>query len=556
MRLRLDTPREPFGRAIEFQTWYSAGADDFSQEHLETLEGIVSELKDAELRARITDLLWYRRKGGYQVARLAVQSYLEAARILEHPRNWVQCAERIERAVQLAVSLGRSNVLFTEAISSVENILDTYQGEDPLFLSARMMEILLEHRQGQPTKYASLAEKAATRAENSEEGMKWHIANTYWLIKSQWHEMDGDAESSRQAKITAAETHVKEAEDALKRPGAGYSVAAHFLQEAIEALRRIDNTHAQREEIYKLMLEYQRNSVAELSGFSDSIDVSDIADKAIEMVKGKSFLEALMSLAFSSSSPKVDRLRKRVEEQMKISPLSHIFPANLLDREGKVIGRRSSIDPQMEDSDEAIRDEMFRLAAFDQAFHAQAVVQNAMHQINIDHNVRVNDFLPIVSNNPFVPPGRELIFARGLYSGLTGDLLLAAHLLIPQVEQSLRYALSQRGSIVSGLDSQQIQEEYTLNSMIFRYKSEISQIFDEDILFDLQGLLVERFGSNLRNLLAHGLMDHNEFYSWHILYLWWLVLRLCYIPIYIQIHKQTNSSEAEVDSNPEDSKSS
>jgi len=134
--------------------------------------------------------------------------------------------------------------------------------------------------------------------------------------------------------------------------------------------------------------------------------------------------------------------------------------------------------------------------------------------------------------------------------------LLAAHLLIPQVEQSLRYALSQRGSIVSGLDSQQIQEEYTLNSMIFRYKSEISQIFDEDILFDLQGLLVERFGSNLRNLLAHGLMDHNEFYSWHILYLWWLVLRLCYIPIYIQIHKQTNSSEAEVDSNPEDSKSS
>ncbi len=49
----------------------------------------------------------------------------------------------------------------------------------------------------------------------------------------------------------------------------------------------------------------------------------------------------------------------------------------------------------------------------------------------------------------------------------------------------------------------------------------------EDIVFDLRGLLVERFGSNLRNEGAHGLMDYEEFLAPQAIYLWWLALKLC-----------------------------
>lgn len=48
-------------------------------------------------------------------------------------------------------------------------------------------------------------------------------------------------------------------------------------------------------------------------------------------------------------------------------------------------------------------------------------------------------------------------------------------------------------------------------------------------MFDLQGLLVERFGANLRNRMAHGLMADIEFTTPTVLYLWWLVLRICVI---------------------------
>ncbi|NEQ40472.1 MAG: DUF4209 domain-containing protein [Okeania sp. SIO3I5] len=65
------------------------------------------------------------------------------------------------------------------------------------------------------------------------------------------------------------------------------------------------------------------------------------------------------------------------------------------------------------------------------------------------------------------------------------------------------------------------------------YLPEIKDIFDEDTLFDLKGLLVEHSGSNLRNLMAHGLLDDEAFSHPLMSYLWWVTLRLCCLPLFI-----------------------
>jgi hypothetical protein len=45
----------------------------------------------------------------------------------------------------------------------------------------------------------------------------------------------------------------------------------------------------------------------------------------------------------------------------------------------------------------------------------------------------------------------------------------------------------------------------------------------------LRGLLIERFGSNLRHQEAHGLLDDLEYNSTTVAYFWWLTLRLCVV---------------------------
>ena len=81
------------------------------------------------------------------------------------------------------------------------------------------------------------------------------------------------------------------------------------------------------------------------------------------------------------------------------------------------------------------------------------------------------------------------------------------------------------------MDSEGIQEEYSLRRLLYEIP-EVREFFGEDLLFDLRGLLHERFGSNLRNRLAHGLVTDSEFlHSGASVYAWWLVLYLCCAPL-------------------------
>ena len=515
--LQSSSPNETFGSMAALVGGRSAILDDFNESQLMVLEEIVHDVEDAELRARIADVLWYRRKGGHQMAELAVRSYLESARSLEHPENWSPSWERTERGTRLAASLGKQKKPFVDAVQHMEDVLDKYQGEDPLFLSARLMQLLLDYKQGDPGKYAAIAEKAALRAEASEGPSKWDRARTYWEIKADWHSHDDDEEERRASRIKAAETHVKEAEDALNRPSHQYSVAASFLQQGIEALRRIEGTAERRKTLHKVLLEYQKKSMTELQHISDTMGVTEIAEAARDRVRGKSLREALLTVALSRIPPKVTDLRKRAEDDAQRYVFTHLIPAHLLDEEGKVIARRPGMLGDESQTEEMLKAQMYSKAAWEQRIFAQAEVLPAITQITIEHRVTVADLIPFVSDNPFVPPGREYIFAQGLLSGLIGDGLVAAHLLIPQIENCIRYLLSLRGIPVSVLDDQGIQEERNLNSTL--QDPETEKILGKDLVFDLQGLLIERFGSNLRNRIAHGLMSSSEYSSAQVLYL-------------------------------------
>ncbi len=118
--------------------------------------------------------------------------------------------------------------------------------------------------------------------------------------------------------------------------------------------------------------------------------------------------------------------------------------------------------------------------------------------------------------------------------------LTATHLLIPQLESSVRYVLSRSGVIVSKLDSLGTQEEKDLGALL--YEPRLEELLGEDLVFDLQGLLVERFGINLRNKMAHGLMKHDEFPSPIVLYLWWLVLRICLIYVLVNRNSERDKT--------------
>jgi len=113
-------------------------------------------------------------------------------------------------------------------------------------------------------------------------------------------------------------------------------------------------------------------------------------------------------------------------------------------------------------------------------------------------------------------------------AGMNGDFLVAVSLLTPQVENAVRIVLKKAGVVTSKIDMRNIEQERVLGALLDMDEAE--RVFGRDLMFDLRGLLVEKFGSNMRNELAHGLLDLDDFKGPDAEYLWWCALRLMFLP--------------------------
>ena len=51
---------------------------------------------------------------------------------------------------------------------------------------------------------------------------------------------------------------------------------------------------------------------------------------------------------------------------------------------------------------------------------------------------------------------------------------------------------------------------------------EVEQVFGKNLAFELKALYCDPFGPNLRNELAHGLLEENACVSTYAVYAWWL----------------------------------
>jgi len=81
---------------------------NFSDEHLNFLVEIAPLISDAELQARVADILWSIKRD-LGMAHLAVTAYLQSAMELEDPHQWSLCFNRIERALNLARKINYQN---------------------------------------------------------------------------------------------------------------------------------------------------------------------------------------------------------------------------------------------------------------------------------------------------------------------------------------------------------------------------------------------------------------------------------------------------------------
>jgi hypothetical protein len=497
--------------------------EDMSERDLDALAVLAPRVADAVLKARVYDILWELRRDHVACAE-AAKGYLVRAKLNDTARHWFLALTSYQRAIQLAAALGRGKPLFAETVEAVLAAARDESIDHPGARNLRLMRLMLRFHLGDPAEFSGRAEAIAEAARVAG---KLELAQNYREIEAEWCQAAGDAAKEKAARLAAGELGVEAAEKAAQRPAGGALAAAGKLVDAIETLRQAGADADRIKELRARLTDLQATARASLGQFSHKFDITDQVKASRGHVAGQPLTEALLRFAFGLSPVHPTTVRQEVLDLAKENPLSSLMDAAIIDEKGRTVVHQPGLwakqGPELEAALEA---RMFAHAA-DYLWGTRAVtfVNPARLQIINDHQPTLDDIHPFVQNNPFVPPDHVEIFLRGLHAGFHGDFIIAVHLLVPQVENSLRHVLEEHGVDVSNLKSDGTQPVKILGALLGM--EETKKILGPALHFEVRGHLIEKTGYDFRNKVAHGFVSQYDCYSKAALSCWWLVLRLC-----------------------------
>ena len=520
---RHSNPEEPFGPLAVLDGKRSMIPADLSDEQLGDLRNSLDSVSDPEFRARVGDVIWARRKDPV-AARIAVEGYLQSAIRLEDPDHWIQCMERYERGVRLARSLGKTEPLAARILDHVLGRIRHYNGQDKSWLSFKALSLLYEFSHGDPVELADRSSKAGEQARDQSDLRK---SGEFYALAAKFMRRAGDTAAMNEALHQRAERLVDEAE--AREKSGSHLVAHQFWNNAIQAYRQVPGSGDRIRELHRRMNRAGEKMLGEMQEIGGEIDIRELVARTSTSFAGRSLDECLYLFAAISSLNDPADLRAISECYIKEHPLQAIVEAQIIDAAGRKVGvRPSAFTSDSKQLDKSIAGFMAFHASMHRGIAVAGSIMPALHIMLERFVIDDTAIERLIKDSPFVPNNRVSIFVRGFRYGFERDFSTALHLLVPQVEHSLRKVLSDVGVITTSLDSVGIEEDWALGKILSEQK--LHEVLGASHLYELRSLLFGDPGANIRNLLAHGLLTDAALSGQDAVYLWWIIFRLAVMP--------------------------
>jgi hypothetical protein len=496
---------------------------DFKDADLDFFADSLSVVDDPELKGRLADILWLIRRD-HQAAKIALETYLEACELLASRGDLIASDGRLRRTLDLAAELGRRGEPFEHAVRRFQKVVEDLAASGQRRPCLGILKALAHHGQA-----GHLASRMIEWAGDAVIAKDWFWAQHWWYLAREFASIARDANIQKEAVLGSARAFELQGDEAAGKIPPDPAVAAHWLQSAIGVLQRTGGTKTQRDRLMARALELQRAALGQMSSHSVKIDLTEPVKQAQEFVSKPTFPESAIALALLGAPEHRQALEERTREEIRDFPMQNLFASAEFDATGRMVAQRAPLPLRNEESAEAaFLARVFANARWDQRIRAN-VIDAARYRIWEKHCISLDELLALTHQSPFVPPGRERSMARGLYAGFRGDFTAAVLFLLPQLEHAIRFMLNRAGYVTIAPDQNGVQKERNLKQLLLM--PELTQLVPEDTVFDLRGLLVEESGTNLRNLVAHGLVGDAQLDSPPTAYFWWSMLRLCVLPL-------------------------
>jgi len=550
MVLRPSSPNAPFQPMFVMAGKRSAIPEDLRREDLDFFVLILDEIDHPRLQARLADLVWLMKSPrDPKFALTAIDSY---RKIPLNTESWARDGRACwERAVQLSLMLGNAaRDRLRQIEETLLSALKRARAKDG-FLALWLAELLLETGLGR-SKAAEIASKLEQLAKQFDSDRELHQEREYYDCAAKWYTKADDDRKFAEMTVYLAESWVKEAVARISSGAPSHMVATMFLERAIHTYRRIPRkmradfrVDERIQELHRLKREAGEKSLDEMATVTTPpVDITELVTEARKAVGGRQLLDALAIFASIYPGVRVDNLRASAIDGLRNHPLYALSSAMAFSKDGRVVAKRPSMSLSSGDDSEneaTIWAEMARDYGLDIALAVNGRIWPALETLLLEHRLTERDLVALSAQSPIVPYGRERIVGKALFAGFERDFVTATHLLVPQVEHIVRWHLKLRGVTTTTLDANGIENEVGMSRLLDM--SEVEDVFGKDLTFELKALFADPLGPNLRNEVAHGLLEYEAAQSYYTVYAWWFFFRLVFKTFLKEASVGSNSAE-------------
>lgn len=533
----------PYGPFATFGDRRSPIPADFAAADIAVLVEIAELIPSLILRSRVLDVVAITGDSALRPTRHAAQ--LQA--LADHGVTsdaMTHAAEQWDRG--LAVGVRFRGVASTHLDDIESQLVDAATTSSDGGLAVRAARMLGDHRLGRQHA-AAIAAHLAGHAEGIESIAAQHTLE----VAAEWYRRAGDTDAAEDLTYAIVQRLIAEA-DASE----AFRASIH-LEMALKVLRALPGTTRERLGVAGLPTELARRiresgaaAIGQMKvSTTESGDLGDYVTGLLASICSDDPVESVRRFAGMQPFASLSAIRTEAEQRERQFPLSSLVGRRTLSSDGRTVYRSpASDDALIYGETAAIWQGMIQHFQLRVNLLGGVVLPKAWGQLSTDHRLHIGDFQALAAGSAIVPSTHEGIFARGLHYGYSGDFGAAMHFLVPAIEALVRLHLANAGERTSTISADGNENEIGLSALM--QNERVVDIFGEDVAFELRALMCGPVGPNLRNEVAHGLIGDRVFSSGISVYLWWLTLKLVFMPYWNALH-DPDAAEAREPAVPE-----
>ncbi len=465
------------------------------------------EARHPILKARYADLVWdfsktvAKTSANVQIAHIAIDSRIEISLNDLHEYE-TYTIEHLRRALFLATSLSDTNRIEKVRDSIIDYEYKITQDDKP-GLWGFSYDSLIRNKKVPLTsqlehKIIEDLENRLHRLTQSTEGMS--LDNHRWNAK---------AAATRLASYYRKHNKLEEAQRILKVYYDGFiglveTSPAFLAADWLREIYMIFLDYGLKEEADQIATVYRDiafKTLDEMKPVSVETDISeDELTKYITSVIDGNINQALGKIALHFT-PERDEIIGELEKLSKQYPLTFLITKQMVDYEGRPVASVGSLEDDLEGN---IIHQLSQDMSFE-VFFLNKVMTGLIHKFDLTYS-QIVEYLYL---SPVFNPEMREIIESGVQLYLKGDYLTSSHLLIPQIEGSIRRLTEIVGRPILRLGRNQGIQIRLLDELL--RDEQIVKSLGEDMAFYFRVLFTDQRGWNLRNRVAHGLIRRQDF---------------------------------------------